>query len=74
MFTEDNLRATVKQAGGTLIVLPLMRITFGPNGGCGSPIYVTGTNGGQMLCGAMLTKFGVTAPYYCGYCEQEHRT
>lgn len=37
--------------------------------GCGRPTHVEGTNGGMMPCGAMLTQFGKSAPYYCAACE-----
>jgi hypothetical protein len=37
--------------------------------GCGKPTYVEGTNGGMMPCGAMLTRFGETKPYFCAVCE-----
>lgn len=36
-----------------------------PPQGCGKPMHVIGTNGGTMPCGAMLTRFGKTAPEYC---------
>lgn len=36
--------------------------------GCGRPTHVEGTNGGMMPCGAMLTMFGKTEPYYCSAC------
>jgi hypothetical protein len=36
--------------------------------GCGKPTHVAGTNGGLMPCGALLTCFGTTEPYYCGVC------
>lgn len=36
--------------------------------GCGRATHVTGTNGGTMPCGSMLTQLGVTAPYYCARC------
>ena len=46
-------------------------IQLGANGGCGAPTYVTGTNGGLMRCGSMLTEMdGTTAPHYCGACQQ----
>jgi hypothetical protein len=37
--------------------------------GCGKQTHVAGTNGGTMPCGAMLTNFGKTEPYYCGACQ-----
>ena len=37
--------------------------------GCGRATHVSGTNGGTMPCGANLTMFGETAPYYCAKCE-----
>jgi hypothetical protein len=37
--------------------------------GCGRLTHVHGTNGGTMPCGAMLTRFGKTEPYYCTSCE-----
>jgi hypothetical protein len=36
--------------------------------GCGRATHVEGTNGGTMPCGAMLTQFGKTEPYYCAAC------
>lgn len=37
--------------------------------GCGVATHVSGTNGGTMPCGANLTRFGVTEPYYCARCS-----
>lgn len=37
--------------------------------GCGHVTHVAGTNGGTMPCGAKLTMFGKTEPYYCAKCE-----
>lgn len=39
--------------------------------GCGRSIHVVGTNGGTMPCGALLTQFGKTNPYFCPACEQK---
>lgn len=58
------------EAGGTLIGVRL-KSTFGPNGGCGAPTHVVGTNGGTLPCGSMLTMFGETKPYYCGHCDPD---
>lgn len=55
-------------AGGVLIYGPKFHCPPGQNGGCGAPTNVEGTNGGAMPCGAMLTRFGVTKPYYCALC------
>lgn len=41
----------------------------GENGGCGTPVYVFGTNGGQLPCGSVLDLFGTVAPYYCTRCR-----
>ena len=38
--------------------------------GCGKATHVIGTNGGTMPCGANLTQFGKTEPYYCGACSE----
>lgn len=62
--TPEALAA--RDAGGFLAVLaiaPIIKV------GCGALTYVTGTNGGQMPCGALLTRFGKTAPYLCGHCQ-----
>ncbi len=56
------------QAGGFLTYARLS-VPLGQNGGCGAPTHVVGTNAGKMPCGALLTEFGVTAPYYCGACK-----
>jgi hypothetical protein len=38
--------------------------------GCGKAIHISGTNGGMMPCGAMLTQLdGSKAPYFCGACD-----
>jgi hypothetical protein len=37
--------------------------------GCGKSTHVEGTNGGMMPCGANLTMFGKSEPYYCAKCE-----
>lgn len=37
--------------------------------GCGRPTHVAGTNGGTVPCGANLTVFGKTAPYFCAKCD-----
>lgn len=58
------------KAGGTLIGVRL-KLTLGPNGGCGAPTHVVGTNGGTLPCGSMLTMFGETKPYYCGHCDPD---
>jgi hypothetical protein len=70
-MAEDIIAMTnaVHIGGGELIVLQFTPVPPGPNGGCGTRIHVVGTNGGTMPCGALLTQFGKTAPYYCEYCE-----
>ncbi len=40
--------------------------------GCGKLTYVEGTNGGKMPCGALLTMFGETAPYFCATCDPSY--
>jgi len=60
------------EGGGKLIIAKIPKLDM-PNGGCGSPTHVEGTNGGTMPCGALLTKFdGTTNPYYCGYCREKN--
>jgi len=40
------------------------------NEGCGEPVYVIGTNGGTMPCGATLRNLkGESAPYLCERCK-----
>ena len=39
--------------------------------GCGRATKVEGTNGGEMPCGALLTRFGKTEPYLCGICDAQ---
>jgi hypothetical protein len=66
-----------KEARGTLILVPMpsqnywnkMLESYTP--GCGSPTHVTGTNGGVMPCGAMLTEFGKTRQYLCAACDRQ---
>lgn len=63
------LAKAASEAGGILIGVKIPRLRPGLNGGCGSPTHVAGTNGGTMPCGALLTRFGETKPYYCGNCQ-----
>ena len=65
----DGLAKACSEAGGVLIRVSIPKLSEGRNGGCGCPTHVTGTNGGTMPCGAMLTQFGKTEPYYCGSCQ-----
>lgn len=71
-FPENGspIQKAVHEAGGTVLHLRFSEMS-GQNGGCGSPTYVDGTNGGTIPCGAMLTQFGKTKPYYCEACESE---
>ena len=62
------------EAGGALILGPKLHCPPGQNGSCGAPTNVEGTNGGQMPCGALLTRFGVTKPYYCALCASGKTT
>jgi hypothetical protein len=75
-MAEDIIAMTnaARVGGGELIVLQFRPMPPGPNGGCGTRIHVVGTNGGTMPCGALLTQFGKTAPYYCEYCGPELAT
>lgn len=82
------LANTVRDAGGVMVAPRFMSRTafkrevneiasYAP--GCGLPTHVSGTNGGRMPCGALLTQFGVTAPYFCAECTakgltSEHET
>lgn len=70
-FPENGTPAqkAAHEAGGTALHLRFKELS-GQNGGCGSPTYVIGTNGGTIPCGAMLTQFGKTEPYYCGECDK----
>jgi hypothetical protein len=70
----DPMRAAVQESGGELIRGALDRKKFERElamyaPGCGSPTHVEGTNGGQIPCGARLTQFGKTAPYFCAACQ-----
>ena len=65
---DDPVAKAASEAGGVLIGVRLS-LRLGPNGGCGAPTYVVGTNGGTLPCGSLLTQFGQTAPYYCGLCS-----
>lgn len=71
------LANTVREAGGVLIAPRFITreqfrrevntiATYAP--GCGLLTHVAGTQGGRMPCGAVLTQFGVTGPYYCAEC------
>jgi hypothetical protein len=71
---ENSLSDVVENLGGKLFEFKFKKLpTTGEHGGCGSPVNVVGTNGGQMPCGSMLTQFGKTAPYYCGHCELKEK-
>lgn len=65
---DTQLAGAAAESGGVLLYVKLAA-PLGLNGGCGSPTYVEGTNGGQMPCGSLLTRFGETAPYYCALCK-----
>jgi hypothetical protein len=71
----QSLRAAVRESGKDrdLISVMIPKLPEGLNGGCGTPTHVEGTNGGTMPCGNMLTRFGVTAPYYCPSCQKERK-
>lgn len=71
------LANTVRDAGGVMVAPRFISreqylcevnaiATYAP--GCGLPTHVAGTNGGTMPCGAVLTQFGTTGPYYCAEC------
>lgn len=70
--------ATAHEAGGTLVEVALDRAginraivrshSYAP--GCGKDIHVSGTNGGTMPCGGLLTMFGSTTLHFCGSCEE----
>lgn len=67
-----SLAMACHEGGGTLIGVRLRNIAqdlidYAP--GCGAPTYVEGTNGGQMPCGARLTRFGNTEQYFCANCK-----
>lgn len=49
--------------------LDRLRTPYAP--GCGKGTHVSGTNGGTMLCGSMLTALGITDRYYCAACTQK---
>jgi len=87
--TQDIIHQAlaVHEAGGHLIVPEFperrqfhlealqaenVRKTYAP--GCGELTRVEGTSGGEMPCGANLTRFGRTAPYFCQKCEQKMMT
>lgn len=74
MKPERCLRDVANNAGGDLVELRLPALHM-PNGGCGAPTHVVGTNGGTMPCGAVLHQLdGSKAPYYCPHCEQVLRS
>lgn len=39
--------------------------------GCGHATHVSGTNGGMMPCGGMLTALGKTGQYFCAKCSEK---
>lgn len=68
---KDAQAKAASEAGGVLLRLNLS-VQLGPNGGCGAPTHVAGTNGGELPCGSFLTMLGKRAPYYCGACKSHH--
>ena len=64
----DPITQAAHEAGGVCMLVHFNALE-GANGGCGSPTHVEGTNGGTMPCGSLLSRFGETAPYYCGHCD-----
>lgn len=65
----DALAMAAWEGGGVLLRVRLSPLPTGLNGGCGAPTHVTGTNGGTMPCGSLLTQSGRTEPYFCAHCE-----
>lgn len=65
------LARAASEGGGVLIYTPRLYINDPPaeNGGCGQLTHVSGTQGGMMHCGSVLTMFGRTLPYYCARCR-----
>lgn len=59
--------------GGGLLVGVKLKAPQGQNGGCGTPTFVAGTNGGTMPCGSVLHAFGKSDPYYCGHCDPNNQ-
>lgn len=67
---DDPISKAAYESGGVLI-RAYLKMPEGPNGGCGAPTHVEGTNGGTLPCGSNLTQSGVTEPYYCGHCATQ---
>jgi hypothetical protein len=68
---ETPLEKAAFASGGVLLKVTFRRLPQAQNGGCGAPTLVEGTNGGTVPCGALLTQFGKTEPYYCGACHEQ---
>ena len=64
----DHPSAKAASGAGGVLIGARLSLRLGPNGGCGAPTHVAGTNGGTLPCGSLLTQFGKTEPYYCGLC------
>lgn len=71
MDADGNVRAAGTESHCMSYLLPeyVLVDRWVPKQGCGKLTHVIGTNGGKMPCGANLTTFGKTAPYYCDDCE-----
>jgi hypothetical protein len=67
---DHPLAKAASEAGGVLIGADL-KMELGPNGGCGAPTHVEGTNGGTVPCGSFVSRLGERNPYYCGLCTME---
>ncbi len=76
--SEADLTATVRQAGGTLIITAFLsreaweRELKKYRRGCGAGLYVIGTNGGLVRCGSVVTGLdGATELQLCYHCRPQ---
>jgi hypothetical protein len=68
MSPGDPFSMEASECGGACVTI---RFNFPPpsNGGCGAPTVLSGTNGGEFECGAMINVFGDRRPHYCPRCQ-----
>lgn len=73
LYPNDPHAKAVSDSGGVLIYTNIPPFKPGPNGGCGGPAGVPGTNGGTFPCGSVVDVFGDKKPYYCDLCKENRK-
>ena len=73
LYHDDPHAKEVAETGGALRYVDIPKYKPGPNGGCGGPTGLPGTNGGKFPCGSVVNVFGEKQPYYCDLCKENRQ-